>query len=500
MAEEPGRDREIETRGFPSFRRKLVEEGRLPPIWRPERGGRQPQRRPADRPNVLWLMADQLRADTFGFMGHPAVETPNIDRLAAEGLAFTRMYASEPVCVPSRASMLTGHYPYRNGAIANGYPMRPGEEVLTRLFAEAGWRTADVGKSHCGRAAGEIWEEQYTIEDRFGATKPSRVPFDPGNFPGVTFIANRVCDNSDRVLHGKYPAGEKLTKSYILATEAQKWLYWDEDPRPFFLRVSFDDPHPPVIPPEPYYSMYGPEDAPPELWRDQDESMQGKPQTVRDYWRYTHNDEIALEDHKKHAACYFGLVSHLDAQIGRILDYLEELGLSQNTLVVLNSDHGHMIGEHGLVHKGPYCYEGVTRIPTVFRWPGRVPAGVREDVLAEGVDLMPTLLDLLGLEVPDGLDGRSLAAHVRGDGGTAREYAFTQWQDYVFCVRGDRWKLTYYEPDGEGELYDLDQDPWEKVNLYHDDAAAEMREHLLEQLERWRQQNARPEDLPGPDD
>ncbi|MFO8006269.1 MAG: sulfatase-like hydrolase/transferase, partial [Candidatus Brocadiia bacterium] len=390
MSREPGRDRRQAKGGFASFRDKLVSEGRLPAIWRPERRHPVPQRKPSDRPNVLWLMADQLRADTFGFMGHPVCGTPNVDRLAEQGAAATSMVCAEPLCVPSRASMLTGRYPFAHGAIANGYPMRHDGPLLPGVLRQAGYRTANIGKHHAGSPAQEVWEEQYTVEDRFGATKPSRVPFDPENFPDVTFVAGRVCDNSDRVLHGRYPAPVKLTKSYLLATEAQKWLYWNDDPRPFFLRVSFDDPHSPVIPPEPFYSMYGPDDVPEELWRDQEESLRGKSPTVRDYWRFRHFDEIALEDHRRHAACYFGLVSHLDAQVGRILDYLDELGLTDNTIVLFNSDHGHMIGEHGLVQKGVVCYEGVLRIPLVIRWPGHVELGTRVERLAHGVGIKST--------------------------------------------------------------------------------------------------------------
>ncbi len=494
MAGEPGSDRKGKSKGFSSFREKLAAEGRLPKLHRRRRSHLEPAHEPRERPNVLWLMADQLRAETFGFMGHPAVETPNLDRLAEEGAVFTRMLCAEPVCMPSRASMLTGRYPFAHGVIANGYSMNPDMTVLPSLFRSAGYRTADIGKNHCGRSGREVWEEQYSIEDRFGATKPSKVPFDPENFPGVTFVGNRVCDNSDRVLYGKYPAPKSLTKSYLLATEAQKWLYWDEDERPFFLRVSFDDPHPPVVPPEPFCQMYTPEDVPPEIWENQRESMEGKPPTVREYQRYRHNDEISLEDHKQHAAHYFGLVSHLDQQMGRIVDYLKEVGRAENTLIVVNSDHGHMIGEHGLAHKGPYFYRGVAHIPTLLWWPGRIEPR-RIDALAEGADLMPTLMELMGLDIPDGLDGRSLAPLLNGRAEGLRDYAFTQWQDYAFCIQGERWKLTWYDSDGEGELYDLQEDPWEKNNLFHEPGLSDIRDGLLERLRAWRGRHADRADL-----
>jgi len=492
----PGSDRTGAKAGFGGFRDLLVRQGKLPPLWRPVRQARAPQRRPAERVNVLWLMADQLRADTFGFAGHPLIETPNLDRLAAEGVTFTNAFCSEPVCSPSRAAMLTGRYNYATGTIQNGYPMRPAELTFPTLLAEAGYRTANIGKNHCGRAPRDIWEYQETVKDVFGATKPSDVPFDPEVFAGCTYLGGRPLDNSDEVLSGRYPGPVKTTKSYIMATQAMKWLYWHDDPRPFFLRVSFDDPHPPVVPPDPYFDMYSPDEVPAELIDAQAESMAGKPATVREWQRCRHMDDVTEREHREHAARYFGLVSHLDAQMGRILDYLDELGLADNTIVIVNSDHGHMIGEHGLTHKGPHCYEGVSRIPTVIRWPGRVKPGTRLDALVEGVDLMPTVLDMLGVPVPDGLHGRSWLPLLDGTASDLRDHAFMHWEDYVFCIRGKRWKLTYYVPDDDGELYDLESDPWEKVNLYGDERRRAVRDELLDRLNAWRADYARPEDLP----
>jgi arylsulfatase len=484
---DPGDDRHGIKRGFGEFRDLLAEQGRMPPSERPKRTSKTPQRKPSDRVNVLWIMADQLRADTFGCMNHPLIETPNIDRLAAEGAVLMNSFCSSPVCMPSRATFLTGHYGAKHGVIQNGYKMHESEVVFPTLLRDAGYRTANVGKVHSGRGANPTWEYSTHVEDAFGATKPSRVAFDPEIYPGIKFVANMVCGHSDRVLYGCYPGPVKTTKSYHLTTEAMRWLYWHDDPRPFFLRVSYDDPHPPVVPPEPYYSMYRPEDVPDDLLAGFRESMASKPQSVRDYWTFTNKDKITEDDHRKHAACYFGLVSHLDAQIGRLLDYLDELGIADNTIVVLNSDHGHMIGEHGLSHKGAFCYEGVTRIPTLVRWPGRVTPGTRCDALVEAVDFMPTMLDMCGAAIPDGCHGQSLMPLLDGTTEKLRDYAFVQWDDFGYCIRGERWKLTYYDSDEDGELYDLDNDPLEKVNVYHDQAARAVRDELLQKLNQWRE-------------
>ncbi len=496
MTKAPGEDRSKSKGGFQGFRDGLAEQGKLPPLSPPRRQRPEgPRSRPsAGQVNVLWLMADQLRGDVLGCMGHAVCKTPNMDRLAAAGALFTRSYCTEPVCAPSRAAMLTGHYPFTNGTIGNPYPMHAGEQTFPARLGEAGYRTANIGKHHCGRANKLVWQEQYTIEDAFGATKPTKVPFDPENFPGLAYIHGQPADNSDHVLHGRYPGPAKVTKSYLLATEAQKWLYYNDDPRPFLLRVSFDDPHPPVVPPEPYYSQYGPDDVPDDLVAAMAESLAAKPEMVR-LFQQTRGAGISELDHRKHAAAYFGLVSHLDAQIGRVLDALDEYGYAENTLVILNSDHGHMIGEHQLVHKGPYCYEGTLRIPTIVRWPGRVQPGRRIDALVEGVDLAPTVLDLLGQPVPEDLHGRSWRGLLDGSASSLRDYAFAQWEDYVFAVIGPRWKLTWYDSDGAGELYDLQADPRERVNRYDDPAAGEVRNDLLARLDAWRAQHARREML-----
>lgn len=489
---EPGLDRTSKTRGVQSFRDWLAHEGRLPPSTRPRKQQKTPQRKHPAGPNVLWLMADQLRADTFGFAGHPFIKTPNLDRLASRGMTLTRSYCASPVCMPSRATSLTGHYLARHGVIQNGYRMNLSEVVFPTIVRERGYRTANIGKVHSGRGASETWEFHEHVEDAFGATKPSRVPFDPSIYPELKFVADEVCDYSDHVLYGRYPGPVPTTKSCQLATRAMNWLYWNDDERPFFLRVSFDDPHPPVVPPEPFYSMYSPDQVPDELVEGVAESLAGKPQVIRDYYHYTHHDRVSKADHRKHAAVYCGLVSHLDAQMGRVLDYLDELGWADNTIVILNSDHGHMIGEHGLTHKGGHVYEGVSRIPTVIRWPGHVRPGSSSDALMDGTDFMPTVLDMLGIEPPGGLPGRSMRAVLTGAADAVRQHAFVQWDDYGYAVVGVRHKLVWWDCDKDGELYDLADDPLEKVNLYHSPGCAPVRDELLAVLDRWREQYAGP--------
>ncbi len=488
--------------GFGEFRHWLGEQGRLPKLPKRERPRYEPAR-PASRPktNVLWLMADQLRWDTFGFMNHPMVRTPNLDRLAARGTTFTRSYCSMGICVPSRASFFTGRYLYGHGALNNHYPMKPFEEApdFVTFFRDAGYRCANLGKHHCGRNGGKVWEFQGNAEDAFGATAPTRAPFLPHVFPDTVFLGGIESSNPNDVLHGIYPGPPETSKSYHLANAAIRWLYYNDDPRPFLLRVSLDDPHPPVTPPEPYASMYDPEAIPDDLLERWKESFAEKPPTVREWAEQTHKTAISEPDHRKHAARYFGLVTHLDAQFGRVLDYLEAIGEAENTLILFNSDHGHMIGEHGLSHKGPFCYVGTAAIPTVLAWPGHIRESQRIDALVEGVDLAPTLCDLCEVPVPEGTcwDGHSWRPLLEGKTTALRHHAFVQYEDFVFCVVGERYKLTVYDSDnGAGELYDLQADRLEKHNLWDRPDVATIQASLLQTLKDWRARHARPEDHP----
>ncbi len=485
MSPAPGQDRQFQK---PDFRNLLEEQGKIPKRPKKQKQAKEPKRHYDERPNVLWLMADQFRGDMLGCLNHPKVKTPNLDTLASQGVCFSRAYCSSPVCLPSRASMFTGLSLPHHQALTNGMPMKDGCEIFTQKLQEAGYRTANLGKHHAGIPANKCWEYLDNAPDVFGATKPSDVAFSPEVFNDSVFIANEVCDNSDRVLYGTYPGPVQTTKSFRLADKAMKWLYWHDDPRPFFLRVSFDDPHPPVVPPEPYASMYDPNDVPDDLLNNYKESFAQKTWTVQTYAEQKGLTQISEEQHRLHIARYMGLCTHLDAQIGRILDYLDEIGFADNTLVVFNSDHGHMIGEHGLTHKHYVLYEGVNRIPFIMRWPGKIKENLISDALIDGCDLAPTLLDALGVEPMNNIDGHSALPLAQGDSTEINDYVVCQYDDFCFSICDKRWKIIVYDSDddGVGECYDLDNDPYEQENLWGNCAE---QERLVQTLNEWRERH-----------
>jgi arylsulfatase len=477
------------------FRDQLTREGRLQPPRVPARRHetKQPKRHHDARPNVLWLMADQYRGDMLGCLGHPAVKTPNLDRLAARGVAASRAYCSSPVCLPCRASMLSSRFLGETEAFSNRHPMRDDIVTFPNLLADAGYRTANIGKTHCGRPSRRIFEYNANAPDAFGATAPTDVPFDPDIFPGCVHCPDARPNDPNRVLYGTYPGPPPTTKSYRLATLAERFLYWHDDPRPFFLRVSFDDPHPPVVPPEPYASMYSPDDVPDDLLASIRAGLgEDVSATIRTAYERKGDGRIEEQDHRWHAARYMGLCSHLDAQIGRVLDALDEYDYTDNTLVLFNADHGHMIGDHGGIHKMIYLWEGVNRIPTILAWPGKLPEGKVVDALVDGVDVAPTFLDALDVPIPDTMHGRSILPLARGEVDRLHEHIVVQWSDFGFAIYDDRYKLITYDSDADVELYDLVEDPWEASNLAHRPDHAERLQALQEALDQWRAAYAAP--------
>jgi arylsulfatase A-like enzyme len=447
---------------------------------------RQVKRHHDARPNVLWLMADQYRGDMLGCLGHPAVKTPNLDGLAADGVALSRAYCTSPVCMPSRASMMTGRYLGQHGVYENGYALDADEVCFTELLRQAGYRTANIGKTHCGRGTGRLFEWNANSPDAFGATKPSDVPFDPAIYPECVFVADQVCDDSDRVLYGIYPGPQQTSKSYRLSTQAERFLYQHDEPRPFFLRVSYDDPHPPVVPPPEFAAQYTPDDVPDELLAAMRSGMATKCSTVQRRWRHRREDQISDAHHRMHAARYMALCTHLDAQVGRVLDALARYGFADNTMVVFNSDHGHMIGEHGCSHKHVYLYEGVSRMAAIVRWPGMLPSGGVNDALVSGVDLPATFLDALGVPVPERMEGRSLLPLLRGEAASLHDELVVQWDDFGFALVGERWKCIVYDSGTDGELYDLENDPMETHNLWAEPAQQARVTAMRARIAAWR--------------
>ena len=403
----------------------------------------------AKRPNVLLLYADQWRGDALGCAGDPVVQTPALDRLAAGGLHLPTAFTVDPVCTPSRAALLTGRYPHATGVIHNDLRLPEDEVSFAQVFSAAGYRTGYIGKWHLD-----------------GEDKPGFVPPGPRRH-GFEYWA---AFNRGHAYHN--PVYYRDTDEPIAAdayepdlqTDLACAFLEDADPRPFCLVVSWGPPHTPLQPPARTALRYRAQDMP-------------VPPSVPAAERERAQSERAL---------YYGLCTSLDENVDRLLQTLERRGAAGDTVVCFTSDHGDLLGEHGLYRKGR-PEEPSIRVPLLLRWPGKIPIGARADLAVASVDLCPTLLGLAGLTAPAGVQGRDLSATIRGAAAapTAPVYieghlgAPDEWR----ALRTARHLIAVATASGAvTHLFDLEADPHQMHNLARDPEAAVLRRALWQQL------------------
>ncbi len=439
---------------------------------------------PAERPNILFLISDQHNAKCLGVAGHPDVKTPHLDRLAAEGVRFTHAITQNPICTPSRVCYLSGQYPHNHGYYGLRGPCPPALPHLFDQFHAAGYRTGAIGKIHCP----DDWVERAcdTFLEAYG----------PGNGRGSDYAQyldglGLLEDRDDTVLQEWREMGgggqgldarcSRLPYEHCVegwcAAEAIKFLATNAD-RPFFLHVSLPRPHETYLPSEPFWSMY--EESALTLPPNADYDMSGKPphfqarrkaQEAPAARMWIFEPRTYEAGRRRVLRGYLGCVSQMDHAVGQILEKLRELGLEENTIVIYTADHGDFAGEHGIIEKAPGIgADAITRIPQIWRWPRRFAAGHVCDQFVETVDLAPTLLSLAELEPADTHDGHDLTALLTGGSEPVREVAVTE-NPWTHTLYSARYKLVHYQPEmfaGQdvGELYDLQNDPWEMENLY----------------------------------
>lgn len=425
----------------------------------------------AERPNVLLVISDQQRADTLGFRGETPCRTPHMDRLAAEGASFERALTPCPLCLPARAATFTGLYPHQNDMLDNGTSALT-ECQLLDTFRAGDYMVNYAGKWHMG--AGNIG--RFTDRDAGDSTAEySAWCAARGLVDGWTFNDPRV--RTHRTPSMSIPralplamAPETTNDAYIADFALEQFRTRDPS-RPFFQVCSFNGPHPPFMIPEPFFSMYDPADVrePPNFG-----PQPGEPQANRtSYYRQLFLDHGAeFENWRKSTAVYWGFVSLIDHELGRLLAALERAGVLDDTIVVFMSDHGENLGAHGLWHK-MVPYEESVRVPLLIRWPKGIAAGARLKTPASLVDLAPTLAALCGLPARPEWVGLDLSGALAGRDDVppdrplfALHRPLGEWMHTVswrMVVRGD---VKYVWHDGDvGELYDLAADPHETSNL-----------------------------------
>ncbi|MCW8098378.1 sulfatase-like hydrolase/transferase [Streptomyces tauricus] len=448
--------------------------------------------------NLLFLMTDQHRVDTLGCYGNPHVATPNLDRLAATGTRFDRFYTPTAICTPARASLLTGQAPFRHRLLANhernvGYLEDLAEDAFTfpAALAERDYQLGLVGKWHVGTHRNAA---SYGFEgpDLPGWHNPVDHPDYLAYLEERDLPPYRITDpvrgttpngNPGNLLAARLQQPVEATFEYYLATRAIELLEkYAADGRPFYLATHFFGPHLPYLLPDSYYDLYDPELV--ELPVSIAETFEGKPPVQRNYSAHWTFDTMPLEVTRKLIAVYWGYVTLVDEQIGRILTRLDELGLEDDTSVFFTADHGEFTGAHRLHDKGPAMYEDIYRIPGIVRVPGQPPQERREFVSL--TDCTATILELAGCDPQPATDSRSLLPLVRGEHPDWSEELLAEFHGHHFpypqrMLRDNRYKLVV-NPDSVNELYDLDTDPHELTNRYPDPALESVRLRLMRRL------------------
>jgi arylsulfatase A-like enzyme len=410
----------------------------------------------APRPSFLIVLPDQLRAQALGCLGSPDIQTPYLDALAKEGVLFRNTFANTPVCCPARAVLLTGRYAHANGMVANDLRLRESERTVAEILREQGYRTGFIGKWHLDG----------------GPRLPGFVPPGPRR-QGFDFWAANECShahfNTQYFRDSDAPIPVKTFEAEAWTDLAIEFLRETRD-RPFFLVVSMGPPHDPYGAPEKFRKMYDPATM-----------------TMRPNWV-----EGTPGGGRKEIAAYAAAVSAVDEQVGRLTGALRELGLAEDTFLLVTSDHGDMLGSQGRRLKRTPWEESIG-VPGLVRYPRGAAPGRVVDALFTHVDVAPTMLGIAGLPVPPSMQGSDLSGIVRGGGGPGPESAFFQlfvpyhsdkvaegWRG----VRTDRYMYARTETE-PWVLYDLRTDPYEQRNLAADPAAAAIRADLEGKLQAW---------------
>lgn len=439
-----------------------------------------------NRPNVLLIMTDQQRFDTLGCYGSQTVETVNLDWLRAEGTLFSHAYSCTPSCIPARASLMTGMDPWNTGILGMGRgqgSLRDLERTLPGELAAAGYHTLGVGKMHFFPQRALYGFHQTVLDES------SRVAT-----PGFVSDYSRWFERNKTGEYGRYDHGIDQNSWMARPYHAPEYLHatnWtvsesirvleERDPtRPFFLKMSFARPHSPYDPPPYYFDLYMNKELPGVQTGDW-AAEHDVPRDAADpnAWRGRRGEEEA----RRARAGYYGLIHHIDHQIGRLLRWLREQRLLDDTLILFTSDHGDMMGDHHLWRK-TYAYEGSAHIPLLIRMPKSKRVGI-SPVVNKPVclqDIMPTILDICGADVPDTVDGRSLVPLMRGQPTPWREYvhgehcaSYAEDEEMQYLTDG-RWKYIWFPRKDKEQLFDLERDPYECRDVA---LTAEHRERLL---------------------
>ncbi|MGO4107674.1 arylsulfatase [Paenibacillus sp. YAF4_2] len=436
------------------------------------------------RPNLLLITVDQMRGDCLSILGHPVVETPNLDQLARRGMLFRNAYSSTPTCVPARAALFTGMSPRSHGRV--GYEEKVPwnyEHTLPGELAKIGYHTQCVGKMHVDPARSlcgfhnVVLHDGYLHHNRFKHTNTVAESHDSCD-DYLPWLRERAGAGADLIDLGldcnastvarPWHLSEALHPTNWVVTQSIDFLRRRDPSKPFFLWSSFVRPHPPFDPPQVYWDRYDGADFPDPVvgkWAAQDDPARGGLDPV------TRSGIVPRRRLRRAMAAYYALITHIDDQLGRLMNAMEEYGVLDQTIIVFTSDHGEMLGDHHLFRKA-LPYEGSAKVPLIIADPGGLLGarqGITVNAVAELRDIMPTLLSCAGADIPPAVDGENLLhARERDQDGSWRSYIHGEHaygeQSHQFLTDGCQ-KYIWFTQTGEEQLFDLECDPHELTNI-----------------------------------
>ena len=460
-------------------------------------------------PNILLISTDQHRKDAIGCFGNPSIKTPNIDSIADRGIRFDSMFAAYPVCAPNRASIVTGRYPSVHRLRINGMRLPKSETTLMEVLRAGGYRTYGAGKMHFGPQ----WEfpaDGRPIQDPDPTTaidpQPQELPWygfdrvelteDHRAGPYAGYLESKGFNVWDELNSASYPQSATERSKFPDGHHQTTWItdraidFVDahQSPDPLFLWVSYVHPHHPFNPPAPYDEMYAAADMPLPVWDESEASRWPDAYRLKYEAFGTGHEAVGLnefsdDDWRRIKAYYYGMITHIDVNIGRILQSFSARGLLDNTIVAFTTDHGEMLGDHHLLFKGT-TYDCITNVPFIIAGPGIPDTGASRSLLTSSIDIMPTLLELAGVHEPQPspVQGSSLVPAFLDDNYNIRDALLIENAGVRRSIRTEEELLTWHGESTRGELYNLVDDPHCLRNLWDEPEFNSRRLVLLNRL------------------
>lgn len=454
------------------------------------------------KPNILLLMCDQFRGDCLSFVGHPDVKTPYLDSLAADGICFTNAYSATPSCIPARAALLTGRSQRGHGRVGyEDHVTWDYDHYMAEEFNQADYHTQCIGKMHVHPPRLLCGFQGLKLHDGYlGCYRDQNIPhwmhqevsddylFDLQNTYDRFADFNATGAECNSWVTHPWIYEERLHPTNWVADQSIRYLKTRDHTKPFFLMSSFVRPHQPLDPPQSYYDMYKDKDLRKPVSGDWDDIEKTKQYGLITDSIYGCSDETMRHDAM---AGYYGSISHVDHQIGRIITTLREEGVYDDTIIVFVSDHGEMLFDHSLWRK-VFPYKGSTHIPFIMHIGKHVADILPHKVngIAELRDVMPSLLDLCDLTIPESVDGISLKENILTNQQAIRTYLHgehsfhSSLSNHYIVTETD--KYIWYSETGKQQYFDLVKDPTETHNAIHEEAyqqrIAELRQYLIDEL------------------